>query len=87
MIAGNIDAAVEDPKNYARVTNGKEEAVLPTLPGRWRNYYENVAAVLTRGAEPAVKLPEVRRAIAVIDAAFQSAERGVVVPVNAPALG
>jgi scyllo-inositol 2-dehydrogenase (NADP+) len=79
MKAGDIDAAVEDPKNYARLHDGKGERVVPTLPGRWRTYYENVAAVLAEGAEPLVKLPEARRAISLLDAAKRSARSGSVV--------
>jgi predicted dehydrogenase len=79
MIAGDIDSAVEDPANYARVGDGKTEQAVATLPGRWRSYYENIAAVLTEGAEPAVKLAEVRRAISLLDAARRSAQTGEVV--------
>ena len=82
MIAGDIDAAVEDPKSYARVHDGKEESIVPTLPGRWRSYYENIAAVLRDGAEPLVKLPEVRRAISLLDAAKRSARSGSVVALS-----
>ncbi len=76
MKAGDIDAAREDPANYARLSDGKEETTIPTLPGRWRNFYENVAAVLNEGAEPAVTLSSVRRAVAVLDAALASARTG-----------
>ena len=79
MIAGHIDDAVEDPQTYGRLHDGKTERVVPTLPGRWRTYYENIADVLTHGAAPLVQLPEVRRAIAVLDAAFHSARSGAVV--------
>lgn len=79
MKAGDIDAAVEDPKNYARIHDGKGERVVPTLPGRWRTYYENIAAVLRDGAESLVKLSEVHRAISIIDAAKRSARSGSVV--------
>ena len=76
MIEGDIDAAVEAPENYARIHDGKTETVCPTLPGRWRNYYENIADVLRRGAKPLVTLESVRRQIAVLDAAFRSAAAG-----------
>jgi scyllo-inositol 2-dehydrogenase (NADP+) len=79
MIAGDIDAAREDERNFARVHDGKGETVVPTIPGRWRNYYENIADVLARGAEPLVKLGEMRRLMAVLDAAFESARTGAVV--------
>lgn len=84
MIAGDIDAAREDEALYGRLHDGKQETRIPTLPGRWRCYYENIAAVLAGQAEPAVKLAEVRRAIAVLDAAFRSARLGRSVQVNLP---
>jgi scyllo-inositol 2-dehydrogenase (NADP+) len=86
MFAGNIDAAVEPPEHYGAFSDGKEETVIPTLPGRWRNYYENIADVLRGRAEPCVKLAEVRRAIAVLDAGLQSARTGEVVRPQIPAL-
>jgi predicted dehydrogenase len=79
MIKGDIDAAVNEPATFGRLHDGKRETIVPTLPGRWRSYYENVRDVLTRGAEPAVKMSEVRRAIGVLDAAFQSARSGQLV--------
>ncbi|MBC8102233.1 MAG: Gfo/Idh/MocA family oxidoreductase [Cytophagales bacterium] len=80
MKAGDIDAATEPPENFGRLRTGTgEETVVPTLPGRWRSYYENVAEVLLRGAVPRVRLPEVRRAIAILDAARRSAETGSVI--------
>lgn len=86
MKAGDIDAAREDPQNYARLNNDREERIIPTLPGRWRSYYENVAEVLTHGAQLAVKPEEVRRGIAILDAALRSAQSGQVVAVDIPAL-
>ena len=82
MIAGRIDEAAEDPARYGRYSDGKTETAVPTLPGRWRTYYENIRDVLTGAAQPLVTLAEVRRAIAVLDAAFQSARAGRVVEVN-----
>ncbi len=82
MIAERIDDATEDPATYARVHDGKTERIVPTRPGRWRTYYENIADVLTNGAAPQVQLGEVRRAIAVLDAAFQSARSGQTIRVD-----
>jgi scyllo-inositol 2-dehydrogenase (NADP+) len=79
MKAGDIDGAVEDPSLYGTLSDGTTARTVPTVAGRWRTYYENIAAVLNQGAEPAVKLAEVRREIAVIDAARRSAESGEVV--------
>jgi scyllo-inositol 2-dehydrogenase (NADP+) len=88
MAGGNIDAAVESPEDYGVLHDGKTERTIPTLPGRWRNYYENIAAVLREGAEPRVKLAEVRRAIAVLDAGVRSARQNqVVVMTDRPPCG
>ncbi len=80
MKAGDIDSAVEPPASSGRLRNrAGAEHLVKTLPGRWRSYYENIADVLLQGAEPLVKLPEVRRAISVLDAARRSAETGAVI--------
>lgn len=76
MIAGDIDSAREDPAEFAEYSDGKSKHRVPTLPGRWRSFYENVADALAGKAEPAVKVSEVRRTVAVIDAAIESARTG-----------
>lgn len=79
MIAGDIDAARENPANFGRLHNGQEESLIPTLPGRWRNFYENIGEVLQGRAEPEVKFEEVRRVLQVFDAAQEAARTGTVV--------
>lgn len=79
MSGGDIDAAAEDPGTYGVLNDGTSERTVPTTPGRWRDYYENVADVLLNNADPAVELPELRRQIAVLDAARRSAQSGEVV--------
>ena len=86
MINGKIDSAINAPETWGRFNDGKIEVSVPTLPGRWRNFYENVRDVLTVRAQPAVKLSEVRRAIGVLDAAFESARTGQVVKTDLPAV-
>ena len=81
MIKGQVDTAVEDPTTYGRFHDGKTETPITTLPGRWRSYYENVRDTL---AGTTAKLSEVRRAIAVLDAAFQSARSGQAIELNLP---
>lgn len=81
MIAGDIDAARENPEKYGtlytgHVKAGHEQTTVPTLPGRWRGYYENVADVLLNGAQPTVTLPQMRRMMAVFDAIFESEKTG-----------
>ena len=77
--AGNIDAATENPDDYGLLKNNAGERRVPTLPGRWRDFYENLGDVLTRGAAPLVPIEDARRAMSVIDAALQSAQSGEVV--------
>lgn len=79
MIGGDIDAAVEDEANYGRLQDGKTERTIPTLPGRWRSYFENVAAHLQTGAPLAVPLAQSHHAMRVFDAALRSVETGEVV--------
>ncbi|MFP4379157.1 MAG: Gfo/Idh/MocA family protein [Candidatus Sumerlaeia bacterium] len=76
MIEGNIDAAEEPKENYGTYSDGQEETIIPTLPGRWRSFYEHIADILTKNAEPLVKLSENRRVMAVFDAARESAQTG-----------
>jgi scyllo-inositol 2-dehydrogenase (NADP+) len=79
MKAGNIDVAVNDPAADATLKGRDVERRVPTTPGRWRTYYENIADVLLRGAEPHVKPHEMRAVMAVFDAARASARTGDVV--------
>ncbi len=80
MRAGDIDAAVNPPHERARVVtdvNGiVSEMLLETIPGRWRNYYENIADVLLNGAELAVTAEEAAEVVRVVEAAMKSAETG-----------
>jgi len=87
MRAGDIDSAVEAEENYGLLKTKDEERTVPTRPGRWRSFYENVAEALAGRAEPAVSLPSVRRTMAVLDAAFRSAESGEVLHTDIPSLG
>lgn len=86
MCAGDIDAAVNAPETYGILHDGTAERAIPTVPGRWRDYYENISAVLNDGAEPVVRLAEVRREIAILGAAFRSARSGEVVRLHIPGL-
>ena len=80
MVAGNIDAAEEDPANYAKVCTEADgenrEIVVESVRGTWKSYYQNISDVLNNGAELAVKPEEVRRTMAVYDAAMRSSETG-----------
>lgn len=75
---GNIDAAAEPPEYWARVWLYEEgqvtERTIDSVHGDWREYYRNIAAVLLRGEELAVKPEQAREVMRVIEAVLQSAE-------------
>lgn len=48
---------------------------LPRVPGDIADFHRNVAAVLLRDEEPAVKLPEVKRVMHLMETVFLSAEK------------
>lgn len=48
---------------------------LPRVPGDIADFHRNVAAVLLRGEEPAVKLPGVKRVMRLMETVFESAEK------------
>jgi scyllo-inositol 2-dehydrogenase (NADP+) len=80
MLRGNIEAATEDPAHRARVRTDiaglETEIVVETTRSDWTGYYRNVSDALHGRAELAVRPAEVRRAIAIFDAAMASARTG-----------
>lgn len=87
MIAGDIDSAQElDRSNWPRlqrdVAGRSAETVFDAVPGRWRSYYENVAAAIAGDEELAVTAGSVRRVMAVFDAARESAASGQAIAVD-----
>jgi len=79
MMDGDIDSAVHDPANDGVLATIDSEETIMTTPGRWRNFYENVAQVLLNGAEPVVKHSELLRQIQVLTAAQESGLSGQIV--------
>ena len=79
MIAGDIDAACDAAKNYGILKNRKGAQIIPTLPGRWRSYYENFRDALIGVAEPVVSLDEELKLMQVVDAVHKSEKTGQVV--------
>lgn len=88
LVAGDIETASEDPNQYARVysevAGEPTETVLPTLPGRWRTYYDNIADVLQNDGVLAVSPENSRIVMAVIEAAQQSAQTGQAMSLSRP---
>jgi predicted dehydrogenase len=83
MREGRIETAQEDPADRAKVVTmargEREELILDSVQGSWTSFYQNIADVLTHGAELVVKPQEALRAMRVYDAAMLSAETGQVV--------
>lgn len=79
MIEGNIDAAQEDPDLYGIIGDGQGETRVPTIAGRWRGYYENIAQTLAGEAELAVTPESVRERLVLFEAALKSEAENQVV--------
>jgi len=76
---GDYEPREHSARVVTEVAGIETEMTLRTTPGRYVTYYENIADIILNGAEPLVKLSEVREELAVIDAAVASAESGEVV--------
>ena len=86
MKAGDIDAArpsARDGASLFRDCGGetRQTAVEP-VPGRWRSYYENVAAAILGREEPAVTCESVCEVVGVLEAAAKSAASGEAVTLS-----
>jgi scyllo-inositol 2-dehydrogenase (NADP+) len=79
LASGNWDDASEDIKTIGTIVDPNGTFPTPTVAGDWRKYYQNIADVLLEGAEPLVKLEEMRRVIAVMEGAIASGKNGRVV--------
>ncbi|MEE2657453.1 MAG: Gfo/Idh/MocA family oxidoreductase [Candidatus Latescibacterota bacterium] len=80
MVAGDIDSAQEKRDNWPRLfvtgDDGTRQEVLEPISGRWRSYYENVAAAIRGEAELTVTSESACRVMDVLDAAKRSARTG-----------
>ena len=56
--------------------------VIDSVRASWKSYYQNISAVLNKGAELAVKPEQAYRAMQVYDAAMTSAETGQAVKLS-----
>ena len=79
LLAGDIETAAEDPALFGTLKTKDAERTIPTLPGRWRDFYENFALAVA-GEAPLLAPPaQTRRVMAIFEAAWQSAREGQVV--------
>ena len=77
----SLSSASPDKRPQATFT----ERLIAPEPGRWRSYYENVAAAIRGQAELAVQPRQVRQVVAAIEAARLSAQSGSAVDVGVQA--
>jgi predicted dehydrogenase len=82
--AGDVDAAREDPANHGWLVGDGMRTRVPTVPGRWRSFYDGIRDHLVAGAPNPVPLASVRPAARIIDAAFASARSGAAVRLADP---
>lgn len=66
---GDIDAAKENPADFGTMKTAAGEERVPTIPGRWQGYYENLRDALLGQAQPMVTLEQARRVMEVIETA------------------
>lgn len=76
LASGNWEDANEDIATTGTLVDATGSYPTPTTAGDWRKYYQNLADVLLSGADPIVKLDEMRRVIQVLEAAVTSARTG-----------
>lgn len=70
----------EEPEDrWGTLGAGDRHAMVPTLPGRYLDFYQGVAACLRDGAAPPVEPESAAEALVVIEAARRSAAEGTVV--------
>ena len=81
-----IDEAVEAEENYGKLTAKGETQIIPTHPGRWRNYYEAIGNQIAGSGPPPVRLEETQRVMAVFEAAKVSARANTVIRTDIPAI-
>lgn len=79
LASGNWEDANEDVATTGTLVDPTGSYPTPTVAGDWRKYYHNVADVLLEHATPLVHVDEMRRVIAVMEAALESARTGDVV--------
>lgn len=82
LVAGDIDSAREDDTLYGRMLTDDGEVVVPTIAGRWRTYYEELALAIINETEPPVTMGQMKRVIGVLEAAFESEKQGQAIKVD-----
>ena len=82
VIPGRSDWGKDDPELYGTLTTGGDDSTIrktiPTIPGNYMAFYDNIYEHLREGAPLGVKPEEARDVIRIIEAAYESAVNGEV---------
>ncbi len=70
--------AVDPPDRWGRLVRGDASEPVPTIPGRWQEFYAGILRMLRDGAQPPVGANDAVRGLEIIDAARESARQGAV---------
>lgn len=77
------DWGADDPELYGILNTEQDNAdsrkTIPTLPGNYQAYYDNIYEHLRNGAELSVKPGEAANVIRIIEAAYESADKGITI--------
>lgn len=79
LMRGDLSLAEEDSATFGTLKGARGERRVPTMPGRWRDFYENFALTAKGEAELLAPPQQTRRVMAVFEAAWQSAREGQLV--------
>ena len=77
--------AFADPprERWGRLLHGDDGEPVPSIPGRWSDFYVGVRGALREGSPPPVSVMDAIAGLAIIDAARESARTGILaVPVS-----
>jgi scyllo-inositol 2-dehydrogenase (NADP+) len=69
----------DPPDRWGRLVRGDESEPVPSIPGRWADFYAGVQRSLREGTPPPVDAKDAVRGLEIIDAARKSAERQTLV--------
>ncbi len=84
--ADEPDFADPPPDRWGRLFHGDDGEPVPSIPGRWREFYAGVRDALRDGTPPPVPAADAVAGLAIIDAARESAASGTIAvptPTNA----
>lgn len=72
---GQADFGAEPRERWGRLVRGEDSAAVPSLPGRWRDFYPAVVRALRAGEPPPVRGSDALAALQVLDAVRRGTAR------------